>query len=468
MDKKQEVRNYSQEIKQILESNLNKQEKQKLLSQFHENDIAEILNELNDQETKAIYDILGVESFGEVLLYTEDIDEIVDELEPEVIADIIETMDVDDAIDVLDELDEQTRKEVVELIEDEEVVEDIKTISSYDEDVIGRKMTNNYITITTNDTVKSAMKTVIKEASENDNVSYIYVLDQNDNYYGVIELRDLIIARAGDDMDKIIKRNYPYFKDTDKIQDKLSEIRDYGLNSYPVLNDDGKLVGIITHDDALEATYEEFEEDYAKLAGITEEEDLNESVFKSIKKRLPWLIVLLVLGLLQSFLMTGFEVVVSALPIIVFFQTLVLGMSGNTGTQSLAVTIRNISNSNTSKKQTFKLLFKELRVGFVNGLILGLLAVSFVFVFLLITNQGVTSEAFVFLEALKASLIVASSLLMSMTISSMVGALVPILFKKIHIDPAVASGPFITTINDLTSLVVYYLLSAILFSIILW
>ena len=468
MDKKQEVRNYSQEIKQILESNLNKQEKQKLLSQFHENDIAEILNELNDQETKAIYDILGVESFGEVLLYTEDIDEIVDELEPEVIADIIETMDVDDAIDVLDELDEQTRKEVVELIEDEEVVEDIKTISSYDEDVIGRKMTNNYITITTNDTVKSAMKTVIKEASENDNVSYIYVLDQNDNYYGVIELRDLIIARAGDDMDKIIKRNYPYFKDTDKIQDKLSEIRDYGLNSYPVLNDDGKLVGIITHDDALEATYEEFEEDYAKLAGITEEEDLNESVFKSIKKRLPWLIVLLVLGLLQSFLMTGFEVVVSALPIIVFFQTLVLGMSGNTGTQSLAVTIRNISNSNTSKKQTFKLLFKELRVGFVNGLILGLLAGSFVFVFLLITNQGVTSEAFVFLEALKASLIVASSLLMSMTISSMVGALVPILFKKIHIDPAVASGPFITTINDLTSLVVYYLLSAILFSIILW
>lgn len=468
MDKKQEInRNYSQEIKQIIDSDLTKQEKQKLLLQFHENDIAELLSNFNDKETKDVYDILGVESFGEVLLYTEDIEEIVDELEPEVIADIIETMDADDAVDVLDELDKQKRQEVVDLIEDKEVIEDIKTISSYDEGVIGRQMTNNYITITTKDTVKSAMKTVIKEASENDNVSYIYVLDENDIYYGVIELRDLIIARAGDDMDKIIKKNYPYFNDFDKLEDKLNEIRDYGLDSYPVLNNQGKLVGIITHDDALEATVEEFEEDYAKLAGITEEEDLNESLFKSIKKRLPWLVVLLVLGLVQSFLMTGFEVVVSALPIIVFFQTLVLGMSGNTGTQSLAVTIRNISSTNVSKKQIVKMLFKELRVGLCNGLILGLLAGAFVFAFLWITNQGVTSQTFVLIEALKASLIVGSSLLLSMTLSSMVGALIPIFFKKIRIDPAVASGPFITTINDLTSLVVYYLLSAVLFSVML-
>ena len=465
MDKIQD--NYSLEIVKILDSELSKDEKKNLLLQYHESDIAEILDILSDEERKVIYEILGDEYFGEVLLYTDDIEEIVDDLEPEVIADIIETMDADDAVDVLDELDKQKRQEVVDLIEDEEVKEDIKTISSYDEDVIGRQMTNNYITITTKDTVKSAMKKVIGQASENDNVSYIYVLDENDKYYGVIELRDLIIARATDELEKIIKKSYPYFVDTDKVEEKLGEIRDYGLDSYPVLNQNDNLVGVVTHDDLLEATYEEFEEDYAKLAGITEEEDLNESVFKSIKKRLPWLIVLLVLGLLQSFLMTGFEVVVSALPIIVFFQTLVLGMSGNTGTQSLAVTIRNISNSNMDKKQVFKLLFKELRVGFCNGLMLGLLAGAFVFVFLWITNQGVTSETFVLIEALKASLIVGSSLVLSMTLSSMVGALIPIFFKKIRIDPAVASGPFITTVNDLTSLVVYYLLSAILFSVML-
>ena len=465
MDKIQD--NYNLEITKILNSELSKEEKKNLLMQYHENDIAQILDELNDEERKVIYEILGDEYFGEVLLYTEDIEEIVEDLEPEVIADIIETMDADDAVDILDELDEQTRKEVVELIEDEEVAEDIKTISGYDEDVIGRQMTNNYITVTTKDTIKSAMKTVVGQASENDNVSYIYVLDENEVYYGVIELRDLIIARANDQLDSIVKKNYPYFIDTDKVEEKIAEIRDYGLDSYPVINSQGNLVGVITHDDILEATYEEFEEDYAKLAGITEEEDLNESVFKSIKKRLPWLIVLLVLGLLQSFLMTGFEVVVSALPIIVFFQTLVLGMSGNTGTQSLAVTIRNISNSNMDKKQVFKLLFKELRVGFCNGLMLGLLAGAFVFVFLWITNQGVTSETFVLLEAFKASLIVGSSLIISMTLSSMVGALIPIFFKKIRIDPAVASGPFITTVNDLTSLVVYYLLSAILFSVML-
>ena len=461
------TRNYHEEIKQIIESNISDEEKKEQLSQYHENDIAEILEELDEESRKVIYELLDIEVLGEVLLYTEDIEEYVEEIEPEKLADIIETMDVDDAIDVLDELDEDVRKEVVELIEDEEVIEDINTISNYDEDVIGRQMTNNYITISISDTIKSAMKKVIKEASTKDNVSYIYVLDENELFYGVIELRDLIIARVNDNLDDIIKKNYPYFHDQDKIEDIIKDFKDYGLESYPVLNSDGILVGVMTHDDAMDATYEEFEEDYAKLAGMTEEEDLNEGLFKSIRKRLPWLIVLLVLGLIQSFMMTGFEAVVASLPIIVFFQTLVLGMSGNTGTQSLAVTIRNISNTNHNK-QVVKLLFKELRVGFMNGLTLGILAGLFVLVFLRITNQGVVSDAFNIAEGLKAALIVGSALLISMTISSMIGALIPILFKKINIDPAVASGPFITTINDVTSMVVYYILAAVLFNVVLF
>ena len=469
MEKNQEkdyLRDYSQEIREILDADLPDDEKKELLSQYHENDIAEILDELDEEARKEIYELLDIEVLGEVLLHTEDLEEIVDEIEPEMLADIIETMDVDDAIDVLEELDEEARKEVVELIEDEEVMEDIITISKYDDDVIGHEMTNNYITISVKDTVKSAMKKVIKDASTNDNVSYIYVLDENDLYYGVIELRDLIIARSEDKLDDIIKKNYPYFHDLDKVENVLHDFKDYGLDSYPVLNDEGKLVGVITHDDVLDATYEEFEEDYAKLAGMTEDEDLNEGLFKSIRKRLPWLIVLLVLGLVQSFLMTGFEAVVASLPIIVFFQTHVLGMSGNTGTQSLAVTIRNITNT-SQKKQIAKLLFKELRVGFVNGLTLGILAGLFVLGFLRFTNQGVVSETFNIYEGLKASLIVGSALLISMTLSSMVGALIPILFKKIHIDPAVASGPFITTINDVTSMVVYYILAAVLFNVVL-
>ncbi len=465
-DKELLKREYLKEITDILASEKTDKEKKELLLQYHESDIADVLDSLNEESRKELCAILDTEVLGEVLLYSEDIEELVENIKPEVLADIIETMDADDAIDVLDELDEESRKEVVGLIEDEEVLADIITLSKYSEDVIGSEMTNNYIVINKSDSVKSAMKKVISQASDNDNVSTIYVLDDQNLFYGVLELRNLIVAREGDDLKKIIKTNYPCFYDQDLIEDIIPQIRDYGLDSYPVLNAEGFLVGVITHDDALDVTYEEFEDDYAKLAGISEEDNLNESLFNSVKKRIPWLIILLVLGLAQSFMMTGFEEVVAGLPIIVFFQTLVLGMSGNAGTQSLAVTIRTISSSDV-RKQTLKTLFKELRIGFCNGLFLSILAFGFVFLFLKITNQGVTSEEFTLFEVLKASSIVGLALLISMTISSFVGAIVPIIFKKINIDPAVASGPFITTINDLTALLIYYGLSALLFNILL-
>lgn len=225
-------------------------------------------------------------------------------------------------------------------------------------------------------------------------------------------------------------------------------------------------MGVITHDDALVAAYEEFEDDYAKFAGISTEDNLNESLFNSVKKRMPWLIILLILGLTQSFLMTGFEAVVAGLPIIVFFQTLVLDMSGNTGTQSLAVTIRILS-TNDFRKLAFKTIIKELKIGFCNGFFLAILAFSFVFLFLKITNQGVISETFNLMEAFKGASIVGLALLISMTMGSFVGAVVPTIFKRINVDPAVASGPFITTINDLTALLIYYGLSALLFNIML-
>lgn len=466
MEKELLKRDYLNDILEIIKSDKSDLEKKELLSQYHESDIADVLENLNEDERKYLYALLDTEVLGEVILYSDDIENVVEDIEPELLADIIESMDADDAIDVLEELDEEVREEVVGLIEDEEVKEDIITLSQYDEDVIGSEMSNNFIVICNNDTVKSAMKKVISQASENDNVSTIFVLDENNLFYGVLELRDLIIARDGDDLLKIVKTSYPFFTDIDLIDDVIPQIRDYGLDSYPVLNKDRELVGIITHDDALDVTYEEFEDDYAKLAGISEEDSVDESLFGSVKKRIPWLIILLVLGLAQSFIMTGFEIVVASLPIIVFFQTLVLGMSGNTGTQSLAVTIRTLSDTE-QKRHVIKSLMKELRIGFFNGLVLAVLSFSFVFLFLKFTNQGVVSEIYNLSEALKASGIVGLALLISMTVSSFIGALVPIIFKKINIDPAVASGPFITTINDLTALLIYYGLAAILFNIIL-
>jgi len=450
------------ELEEILKSNLSDEEKREKLLQYHESDIADLTDDMDPEERQEVFHILGDESAGDVLLHSDDISEVVENIEPEKLADIIETMDADDAIDVLEELDENQRKEVVELMEPE-AREDIKAITKYDDDMIGSMMTNNYVTIKSTDNVKTAMKSVITQAADNDNVSNIYVLDENDKFYGVLELRDLIIARANSELDSIIKKNYPYFLATSTVEDCLESLKEYGLDSYPILDENDKLVGVITSDDVIEAIDQQNAEDYAKLAGLTEEEELNESVFQSVKKRIPWLIVLLVLGLAQAFSMSGFESVVAALPIIVFFQTLVLDMAGNTGTQSLAVTIRMISTQDVSKKEIIKTIFKEIRVGILNGLLLAVLSFGFVFLYLKLTNKGIRVDStFEVLDAMKGAGIVGVALLIAMTVSALIGTIVPIFFLKIKVDPAVASGPFITTINDVTALLIYYGLAALL------
>lgn len=459
------MNNYIEEIKNILQSSLSNSEKKSLISQYHENDIAKAYDEMTNDQKQLLHQILDNETLGDVILYSNDIGEIVEQLDPELAADIIETMDSDDAVDVLEELDGDIRSEIIDLLEND-IKEDIDSITKYQDDEIGSKMTNNYIIVSSYDTIKSAMKKVITEAADNDNVSMIYVVDDLEKLYGIIELRDLIIAREYTDIKEITKTNYPFFYATEKVEDCVGRLKEYLLDSYPIVDENDKLIGVITSDSVIETVDEEFSDDYAKLAGLTEEDEVTASVFKSVKKRIPWLIVLLILGLVQSFLMTRFEVVVATLPIIVFFQTLVLDMSGNSGTQSLAVTIRMLTNDD-DKKLVYKTLLKELKVGFLNGLVLGICSGVFVFVFLYLTNQGVKEEYFSLSEALKGVSIVSIALLASMTLSSFFGALIPIVFKKMKIDPAVASGPFITTINDITALLIYYSLAALLFSLVL-
>ncbi|MCR5114004.1 MAG: magnesium transporter [Acholeplasmatales bacterium] len=459
-------REYLDELKAILESSIPNEEKKKKILQYHENDIAELLEELTDEERSQLYAILGNENIAEVWTYTDDIDEVIADMDPERAADIIETMDADDAIDVLEELEEDQRKAIVEAMEPE-AKEDIRAITKYDDDQIGSKMTNNYVSILNTNSVKEAMKRVIAEAADNDNVSNIYVVDENDKLIGVIELRDLIIARANTDIKTILKTNYPDFRATELVSDCLMDLREYALDSYPILDDDGKLVGVITADDVTEAVDDEMGDDYAKLAGLTAEDDQDEGVLHAAKKRLPWLLILLVLGLIQSFSMSGFESVVAALPIIVFFQTLVLDMAGNSGTQSLAVTIRALADQEDSGKEIAKAVFRELRVGLLNGLILGVLSFAFVLVFLWVTKKGVEQDAaFAWVATFKGAGIVGISLFVAMTVSSFVGAIVPVIFSKMHIDPAVASGPFITTINDITALLIYYGMAMMLFPLI--
>ena len=450
-------KNYVQEILDIIHSGLPQAELAEKLSDYHENDLADALADLTAEERRKLYAILGVEQVAEIFSYLDDAEPYLKELPPEEAAQVVSHMDSDDAVDALDDLEEEDKEKIVHQMDkvDKDAADDVKLLLSYDEDEIGSCMTTNYICIRKDMTIRQAMSELVKQAGENDNISTLYVVNENEHFYGAIDLKDLIVARADDSLEKLIARSYPYVTDHEKISDSIDRIVDYAERSLPVLNESGKLLGIITSADVVELVDDQMGDDYAKLGGLTSEEDLNEGVFQSVKKRLPWLVALLFLGMLVSSVVGAFESVVAVLPIVICFQSMVLDMAGNVGTQSLAVTIRVLVDENLTTSKKLHLLFKEMRVGLVNGALLAVMALGFLGVYIHFFKAYAWGQAFLLSGCVGISLIVA------MVISSLVGTVIPMLFHKIHIDPAVASGPLITTINDLVAVVVYYGLAMI-------
>ena len=450
-------KNYVQEILDIIHSGLPQAELAEKLSDYHENDLADALADLTAEERRKLYAILGVEQVAEIFSYLDDAEPYLKELPPEEAAQVVSHMDSDDAVDALDDLEEADKEKIVHQMDkvDKDAADDVKLLLSYDEDEIGSCMTTNYICIRKDMTIRQAMSELVKQAGENDNISTLYVVDENERFYGAIDLKDLIVARADDSLEKLIARSYPYVTDHEKISYSIDRIVDYAERSLPVLNESGKLLGIITSADVVELVNDQMGDDYAKLGGLTSEEDLNEGVFQSVKKRLPWLVALLFLGMLVSSVVGAFESVVAVLPIVICFQSMVLDMAGNVGTQSLAVTIRVLVDENLTTSKKLHLLFKEMRVGLVNGALLAVMALGFLGVYIHFFKAYAWGQAFLLSGCVGISLIVA------MVISSLVGTVIPMLFHKIHIDPAVASGPLITTINDLVAVVVYYGLAMI-------
>ena len=449
MDKIVQKPNYVEELLEILRGSLAADELQDQISDYHESDIADAFEQLTEEERKRLYPLLGSEWIAEIFTYIEDPDEYLKELDLGQAAQVLSYMDSDDAVDVLDELDDTTQEKLVGMM-DEESSHDIKMLQSYEDDEVGSLMTTNFIVIHENLTIRQAMRELIRQAGENDNISTVYVIDKNDQFYGAIDLKDLIIAREKDALEDIISTSYPYVTDHEKIDDCIEQIKDYAEDSIPVLTEDKQLIGVITAQDLVEVVDDAMGEDYAKLAGLTAEEDLEETTTESMKKRLPWLVILLFLGLAVSTVVGVFETVVAVLPIVMCFQSLILDMAGNVGTQSLAVTIRVLMDENLTAGEKVGLVFKEMKVGFFNGLFLGIMAFIFIGLYIWLLKGNPVVHAFVI------SGCVGFSLMAAMVISSLVGTLIPMFFHKIKIDPAVASGPLITTVNDLVAVVIYY------------
>lgn len=432
------------------------------LSKYHESDIADAIPLLSNIERDIFFKRLPVEFLALLFPYLENVEDYIEDMAPGEAADIIEEMDADDAVDILEEVDEDIAKDIIEEMEDESK-EDVELINKYEEDEIGSKLTTNYITIFKGSSIKAAMKSLVSQAAENDNISNLFVVEENNKYYGTILLKDLIIARDSSDLELITKTSYPTLYDTDKVSDVLNEIKDIDLELIPVLSHtNDELIGVITSSDIIETVGEEMGEDYVKLAAITDTEEIDEPFHQSVKKRIPWLALLITLNIFTAAVLVNFESIFSVLPALVLFQSLVLGTTGNAGTQALAVTIRSLADDEINKKNIGRIIRKELSIGLLDGLIIGVIGFTVSFLFLLITKNSVT-ETGTIISQIKGASIVGLSLLCAIPLSTLAGLLFPLLLKKLHIDPAVASGPLITTLSDMLGIAIYYSVALLLF-----
>lgn len=439
---------FSEEIVSLIRSDLTPKKMRERIDDYHEKDIAQALEELTEQERKKLFRLLPMETLVSVLEYSEDITRYFAPLSMRQKVEALSMMEVATAVELLQQLCKEERNSLTDLMSPE-VRSEIRLLSSFDDDEIGSRMSTNYIEIPDTATIKGAMSELIRQAPENDNMSMLYVVDEDGTFCGAIDLKDLIIARENTALSDITRVSYPYVYAKALIDDCLSSLIDYSESSIPVLDNDNKLIGVVTAQDFMEVIDEEFAEDYAKLAGLTAEEDLSEPIVQSVKKRLPWLGILLVLGFVVSAAVGMFEPVVAQLPVIMSFQSLILGMAGNVGTQSLAVAIRVLMDQQIGGKHLAGLVWKETRVGLLNGVLLGVLSFAAIGGYLCLQGNG---PAFAF--AVSGCLGVA--MVLAMLASSLSGTIIPIIFKKLGVDPAVASGPLITTINDLVAVISYY------------
>ncbi len=428
------------------------------LDKYHAFELAEIVTELTPEKQTELLKIFSDYEIAQILVYMDAVDtsDILEDIDEKKAASIINEMEPDDATDILSEVEKAQAKVIINLLDDE-VKEDIKELSKYDSDTAGSIMNTSYLKAYVNWDVKDAMKMVVKEAPEVEVLNTILVVNEKEELMGTLDLKRLIVTKSPKKIEEIMHSHFQSVNVNDKIEDVVKLIRDYDTYLMPVM-DKGLVKGIITMDDAFNVLTDAVEEDYAKLAGLTEEIEGKDNFLVSIRKRLPWLIILLFLDLIVSLIISNFSMVIAAIPLLAFFQAAVLGLAGNAGTQSLAISVRLLSDKETnSNKKIAHHLLKEVIIGFFTGLLLGLISFGLVVAMLYLKKEED-------IPPIKIAFVLSIAICLAVMVSNLFGSLIPIIFYKMKIDPAVASGPFITTINDIIVVVAYFGIASLMLS----
>lgn len=434
--------------KLLIEENIDEFRKHFLT--LHAYERAQFYEKVGPDIRRIMYHFLSPEEMAEIYeaieLDEEDVEIFIKEMDPSYAAEMMSFMYTDDVVDVLNELDEEHRDSFLEMM-DEETAEEITELLGYEEYTAGSIMTTEYVSIQENSTVKSAMNVLRNEAPDAETIYYIFVVDDMHRLTGVMSLRDLIVADEDALIRDIMSERVVYAKVTDD-QEKIAQIfKDYDFLAFPVVDENQVLQGIITVDDIIDVIDEEASDDYSKLAGISDVDDVDANPFKAARQRLPWLVMLLFLGMITATLMGQFEETLEKVALLALFIPLISGTSGNSGTQALAVVVRGIATGEIGEKSKVKMIFREMGTGLITGLVCGLIVVGIVYFWK---------------SSLIVGFLVGTAICSSIFVATIAGSLIPLLIHKIGIDPAVASGPFITTLNDITSILIYLGLATVL------
>lgn len=411
---------------------------------LHPYDQAEFFSELDDEDRAKVYNFLSPEEMADLFenleADEEDFKDVLAQMNPNYAADMLSNMYADDAVDVLNELDKDQVASYLTIM-DEEAAQEIKDLLHYEEYTAGSIMTTEFIAISANQTVRSAMYILKKEAPRAETIYYIFVVDEEKRLAGVISLRDLIVADDETMIGEVMNERVVSVSVGEDQEEVARMMRDYNFLALPVVDFQNHLLGIITVDDIIDVMEEEASDDYSKLAGIADLDTVDRNPFTAAKKRLPWLIILLFLGMFTASLIGRFEDTLDKVAILAVFIPLIAGMAGNTGTQALAVAVRGIATGDLEKESKWSIILREAGTGLITGAVCGIL-VAFVVYFW-------KGELFL-------GILVGISIFITLIIATLAGSLVPLLMHKLKIDPAVASGPFITTINDIISILIYF------------
>lgn len=443
-------------LKEIINA-LEKKDQNKLRELFddiHPYDIGQVLINIDTEKRSELFDYLSNAELAEAIQELEYDDQkiIIDDIGMARASEILVEMSYDDAVDLIGELDEEEKEEIFSLMDDEEEA-NIKELLRYPENSAGGLMTTEYVYLPINFTAEEAIAKLRDMAPEAETVYYLYVIDKDERLIGVLSLRDLIIAKPETKVSDIMYErivSVPIDMDQEEVAKTMEK---YSFLAIPVVDKDNKLVGIVTVDDAMDVLKEEASEDMAKFGGISGkdagEHDLNVRAFEAAKKRIPWLALLLGIGILAGNIIDYFEETLQAVVVLAVFIPMIADMAGNTGTQSLAVVVRGLAMGEFTTKDAFQLIKRESGVGVIIGLTNGVL---------------ITLIVALWQQSLALGLVIGASLSITLFFATLAGAAIPLIMVRLKIDPAIASGPFITTVNDIVGLTIYFSIATMFMS----